>query len=107
MAAHYADVIAQECPQCTVVAGDVLDGPGMTAYLDFYKAALTTKPAVWSLHNYYDTSYFRSTGTTAFLAAVDGPVWLTETGGIVTGRGGGRQGPMPHYEKRAAGALKF
>jgi hypothetical protein len=106
-AAHYADIVAEECPGCTVVAGDVLDAPGMLSYLTFYKAALTSKPAVWGLHNYYDTTYFQSTGTEAFLNAVDGPVWLSESGGIVTWRSPDGQVQLPYDEQRAAASVSY
>jgi hypothetical protein len=106
-AAHYADIVAEECPECTVVAGDVLDGPGMLAYLSFYKAALQSSPSVWGLHNYYDTTYFQTTGTKSFLAAVDGRVWLSESGGIVTWRTSSGQVQLPYDEQRAAASLGF
>jgi hypothetical protein len=106
-AAHYADIVAEECPDCSVIAGDVLDAPGMLSYLDFYKAALTTTPAAWGLHNYYDTTYFQSSGTDAFLHAVGGPVWLSESGGIVTWRRSDGAVQMPYDEQRAAASLLY
>jgi hypothetical protein len=106
-AAHYADIVAEECPDCTVVAADVLDGPGMGAYLSFYRAALTSNPSVWGLHNYYDTTYFQTSGTDSFLAAVDGRVWLSESGGIVTWRTSDGQVQLPYDEQRAASSLRF
>ena len=39
-AAQYFDVVAKECEDCTVLAGDVLDQPGMTRYLAAYRRAL-------------------------------------------------------------------
>lgn len=106
-AAHYADIVAEECTDCTVVAGDLLDAPGMLDYLTFYKLALTTQPAVWGLHNYYDTTYFQNSGTGAFLNDVDGPVWLTESGGIVTWRTPDGRVQLPYDEARAASSLSF
>jgi hypothetical protein len=106
-AAHYADIVAEECPDCSVIAGDVLDAPGMLSYLNFYKAALTTTPAAWGLHNYYDTTYFQSSGTDAFLHAVDGPVWLSESGGIVTWRRPDGSVQLSYDEQRAAAALSY
>ena len=106
-AARFADIVGQECPECTVVAGDVLDAPGFINYMASYKAALTIKPAVWGLHNYYDTTYFQSTGTQAFLNAVGGPVWLTESGGIVTWRSPDGRVQLPYDEARAASSLSF
>jgi hypothetical protein len=106
-AAHYADILADECPDCTVVAGDLLDAPGMLSYLSVYRWALTSRPAVWGLHNYYDTTYVQTTGTDAFLKAVDGPVWLTESGGIVTWRMPDGTVQLPYDEQRAAASLGF
>jgi hypothetical protein len=106
-AAHYADIVAEECPDCTVVAGDVLDAPGMLEYLAAYRAALHSHPAAWGLHNYYDTTYFRETGTGSFIKAVDGPVWLTESGGIVTWRTPDGVERMPYDESRAAASLDY
>jgi hypothetical protein len=106
-AAHYANLMAGECPECTIVAGDMLDAPGMADYLARYKAALDFTPSAWSLHNYYDTNYFTSNGTRAFVNAVDGPVWLTESGGIVTWRSAGGQTQMPYDERRAAASVQW
>jgi hypothetical protein len=106
-AARYADTIADVCPACGVVAGDVLDAPGMLRYLALYRQALTIDPLAWGLHNYYDTTYFRPTGTEAFLAAVQGPVWLTESGGIVTWRSPDGAVQLPYDEQRAAASLSY
>jgi hypothetical protein len=62
---------------------------------------------VWGLHNYYDTTYFQGTGTQAFLNAVDGPVWLTESGGIVTWRSPDGRVQLPYDEARAASSLSY
>jgi hypothetical protein len=107
VAAHYADIVAEECPECTVVAGDVLDAPGMLDYMKAYRAALQSHPAAWGLHNYYDTTYYRPTGTLSFIQSVDGPVWLTESGGIVTWRTQDGVEQMPYDEARAAASLDY
>jgi Glycosyl hydrolase catalytic core len=106
-AAHYADLLAQSCPDCRIVAGDMLDAPGMLGYLGEYRAALHTTPAAWGLHNYYDTADFDDARTSAFIDAVPGPVWITETGGIVTWRNAYDQVQMPYDEQRAAQSLEF
>ena len=82
-AAQFYDVVATECEGCTVLAGDVLDQPGMTRYLAAYRRALVGSPRVWGLHNYADSNRFRKSGLQSMLDAVPGDVWLTETGGIV------------------------
>ena len=38
---------------------------------------------IWGLHNYVDANRLRTTGTKALLKATKGPVWFTETGGVV------------------------
>ena len=82
-AADYYRALRGECGGCTVVAADVLDQSGVTAYLNRFKARLGgERPKLWGLHNYSDTNRFRDTGTREVLRAVDGDVWLTETGGI-------------------------
>jgi hypothetical protein len=40
-------------------------------------------PLIWGLHNYYDANVFGTRGTLSFLAMTRGPVWFTETGGLV------------------------
>jgi hypothetical protein len=83
MAAKYFDVISDACPYCTVVAADVLDTSRMVDWLHRFKAAAEHTPTVWGLHNYIDANRFRTTGTEAMLAAVNGTIWFTETGGLV------------------------
>ena len=100
-AAAYHDAARRVCPACTVVAGDLLDGASMATYLATYKSALVTTPAVWGLHNYNDATYFQSNGVDAMLRATTGPVWLTETGGIVS------FATLPYDERRAADGVSW
>jgi hypothetical protein len=101
-AAEYYNVVRAECPDCTVLAGDVLDQPGMGDFLRRYRSHLDGEPKVWGLHNYADTNRFRDSGLRELLAAVPGEVWLTETGGLVQfGRA------FPRDERRAARAVRF
>jgi hypothetical protein len=101
-AAQYYNVIKQECPACTVLAGDVLDQAGMVRYLRRYRRYLQGEPQIWGLHNYSDTNRFRTSGLRDMLATVEGQVWLTETGGIVKfGRS------FPRDERRAARAVAY
>jgi hypothetical protein len=101
-AAEYYNVVRAECPDCTVLAGDLLDQAGMGRYLAQYRRHLAGTPKIWGLHNYADTNRFRETGLGELLKAVPGDVWLTETGGIVEfGRN------FPRDEQRAARAVSF
>lgn len=81
-AADFYDVVREGCRGCTVVAGDLLDEGDLREYLADYRAALDSEPTVWGLHNYSDTNRFRTTGLRRMLAATEGDLWLTETGGI-------------------------
>jgi hypothetical protein len=101
-AAQYYNAMKAQCPTCLVLAGDVLDQPGMVRYLKTYQRHLKGEPAIWGLHNYSDTNRFRSTGLRDMLANVKGEVWLTETGGLVQfGRN------FPRDEQRAARATTY
>ena len=101
-AAEYYNVVKEECEECTVLAGDVLDQPGMASYLERYARHIDGEPEIWGLHNYADTNRFRDRGLKELLAAVPGDVWLTETGGLVQfGRS------FPRDEARAARALRY
>jgi hypothetical protein len=101
-AAEYYNVVRAECRGCTVLAGDVLDQPGMTRYLAAYRRHVDGSPRIWGLHNYADANRFRKSGLRAMLRSVPGEVWLTETGGIVRfGRS------FPTSERRAARAVDY
>lgn len=101
-AAQYYNVVREQCRGCTVLAGDVLDQPGMVRYLGRYERYLKGTPRIWGLHNYSDANRFHDTGLRQLLAAVPGDVWLTETGGIVRfGRS------FAADERRAARALRY
>ena len=95
-----------ECPHCRIVAGDMLDTPGMTDYTERYKKALRERPRVWGLHNYGDAYGRKSTATEQFLRITSGRLWLTETGGVVR-RPEGRVGvSMRRRLRDAAGATR-
>jgi hypothetical protein len=85
IAARYFNAMRRACRRCTVVAGDVKDGTNMLPWLAVYKRKVRGAK-VWGLHNYKDATRSRG-GTRAFLRAVRGRVWLTETGGL-RNRGG-------------------
>jgi hypothetical protein len=101
-AAEYYNVVKASCDGCTVLAGDVLDQPGMTRYVKRYRRQLKGAPDIWGLHNYADANRFRDNGLRDLLRTVKGDVWLTETGGIVRfGRS------FPQDEQRATRAVKY
>ena len=84
-AAQFYNVVRRYCRDCTIVAADVIDEANMESWLrEFRRTA--KRPRLWGLHNYRDTNPRRGQrlgGTRRLLRAVRGPVWLTETGGIV------------------------
>lgn len=108
LAAAFFDAAHRACVgRCTAVAGNLLDAPGMADYLARYRAALTTTPAVWGLHNYWDATYFSRQGVDQLLAITDGPIWLTETGGLVSFQPDGPGTGLLPDERRAADSLRW
>jgi hypothetical protein len=81
--AAYYDAMRRRCPRCTVVGADVLDTPNMAAYVKRFRRATRSHGLIWGLHNYVDANRLQTTGTRALLKATKGPVWFTETGGVV------------------------
>jgi hypothetical protein len=106
-AADYYNAARRACAACTLVAGDVIDGQGMLAWLAAYRSGLDEAPAVWGLHDYYDTTYFRTSGLEELTRAVDGEVWLTETGGIVGLLTREGRVSLPRDELRARASVSF
>jgi hypothetical protein len=106
-AAAYYNAARRACPACTLVAGDVIDGGDWTKWIQQYRSALGEKPTTWGLHNYYDTTYFRTSGLETMLGLVDGDVWLTETGGIVELRTREGQVSLPSDERRASASVSL
>ena len=77
----------------------------MASWVLEYARALDTAPEVWGLHNYRGVNAFSASSTEAFLRVVPGPVWLTETGGIVALRRNDGGMSMTNDEQRAADVL--
>jgi hypothetical protein len=86
MAALYYNEMRSRCPDCTIVAADVLDTPNMVSWLTTFRRFAQGSPQLWGLHNYVDANRFRTSGTLAMLATVPGQIWFTEVGGIVLRR---------------------
>ena len=68
------------------LAAELLDEPGMTAWVKAFIHKAKLQPKYWGLHNYLDANYLRTSGTRALLRATKGEIWFTETGGIVKRR---------------------
>ena len=107
-AAAYYGALRSVCPTCTIPAADVLDGSNLTRWVRRFRAALHgASPRLWGLHNYADTNRFRDTGTKKLLSLVDGEIWLTEAGGIVSFRTADGRTALPYDENRAARAIRY
>jgi hypothetical protein len=83
VAARLFDVLASSCPECRIVAADVLDTDDMPKWLRTFRRAARHRPRIWGIHNYLDANRFRTSGTKAMLRTVKGEIWFTETGGLV------------------------
>jgi hypothetical protein len=81
LAATYYKTLVAACRKCTIVAADVLDTNDMPAWIATFKR-YAPKARLWGLHSYKDPNDGTTVHMRAFLKAVKGDVWLTETGGI-------------------------
>jgi hypothetical protein len=93
-AARFTDKVRQLCPDCTIVAADVLDQADnpkaskptfrkTAAYIKKFRHFLKAPRTVCGIHDYSDVNRFHSTGTRALMKALGcKQYWLTETGGL-------------------------
>jgi hypothetical protein len=105
VAAYYRQ-LRRDCPDCRILAAEVLDMPNMVSWVRSFKRAAREQPRYWGLHNYVDANRRRTTGTRRMIKAVKGQVWLTETGGIVWRKNRGKV-PLPESPAHAASATRF
>jgi hypothetical protein len=88
----YYDAIRGACPQCTVLAADLLDidNPRYAVpevkWAHEFIADAHTQPPYWALNDYVGANDLDAHSTLQLLGAVKGNVWLTETAGIVSDR---------------------
>jgi polysaccharide biosynthesis protein PslG len=110
-AARYFNAMRSGCRRCRIVAADVLDSGNMLTWTKKFKR-YAPKARLWGLHNYKDAND-RTNSTRAFLRAVRGKVWLTETGGILhltpapRGHGHGRNHTRSHQAAAIARVFKI
>ena len=85
LVATYYNAERRACPTCTILTAEVLDQPGMLAWIRAFmsKAHGDPRKMIWGIHNYVDANRLRTIGTRRLLAHTRGKVWFTETGGIV------------------------
>jgi len=84
--AGYWKVMKAVCPGCIVLAPELLDLSTAPAWARRFERAVGRHNIPWGLHNYRDVNHFRplrASVTSQMLRAVRGPIWLTESGGIV------------------------
>jgi hypothetical protein len=81
LAARYYKTLKAACPECTIVAADVLDTNDAPAWIKRFKQ-YAPKARLWGVHSYKDPNNGTTWHTRELLKLVKGQVWLTETGGI-------------------------
>ncbi len=106
LAAAYYRAMRRNCPDCRVLAADLVDQSNMISWVRAFRRAAGVEPRLWGLHGYIDANRFETVRTTALLREVRGEIWLTEIGGIVARRNGSRI-PLPQGKAHAARATKF
>jgi hypothetical protein len=105
VAAYYRN-LRRECPDCRILAAEVLDQPNMVRWVRAFRHRAREEPRFWGLHNYIDANRRRTRGTRRLLRAVKGLVWFTETGGIVA-RHNRHKVTFPESARHAAVATRF
>jgi hypothetical protein len=105
VAAYYRN-LRRACPDCRILAAEVLDMPNMVSWVRAFRRAAREEPRYWGLHNYIDVNRRRTIGTRRMLHAVKGQVWFTETGGIVA-RKNRHKVTFPESAGHAATAMRF
>jgi hypothetical protein len=106
LVAAYYRKLRRECPDCHILAAEVLDTPNMVRWVRAFKRVAHEEPRYWGLHNYIDANRRRTRGTRRMLRAVRGLVWFTETGGIVARRNPHKV-TFPESAGHAATATRF
>ena len=94
------------CPGCTLLASDLVDQPNAGEWAREFRRAATVQPTRWGLHNYLDVNRYTTSYTRQVLAATQGQLWLTETGGLVD-RNNASTTPIPQGFTHAAMATDF
>jgi hypothetical protein len=107
LVAAYWRKLRLECPQCRILAAEVLDMPNMVSWVKAFRRAARVEPRYWGLHNYVDANRLRTSGTRRLLKASGRAlIWFTETGGIVS-RTNRRKVTFPESAEHAAKATRW
>jgi hypothetical protein len=83
LVAAYYHVLRSSCPHCTVLAAELLDQPGMVAWVRQFDHYARVDPGYWGLHDYIGVNRFQTASTRQLLRATHGQIWLTEVAGLV------------------------
>jgi hypothetical protein len=105
VAAYYLQM-RHICPACNVLGAELLDVPGMVAWVRDFRRALGYEPETWGLHNYIGANRLQSASTRALLSATRGQIWFTETGGVVA-RHNHSAHDFPESPAHAAAVTRF
>ena len=106
LVASYYRQLRIACSGCTLLAADLVDQPNLTDWAHEFRRYATVQPTRWGLHNYLDANRYSTTYTRQALAATDGQLWLTETGGLVD-RNNGSTTVIPQGFTHAANAINY
>ncbi|HEY7935317.1 MAG TPA: hypothetical protein VID48_15965 [Solirubrobacteraceae bacterium] len=86
--AHYYQQIREYCRGCEVLGAELLDESNMNEWTSQFRGALGGgEPEIWGLHNYIGANRLKTGSTVRLLEATKAPIWLTETGGVVSRSG--------------------
>jgi hypothetical protein len=106
LVAGYYRQLRRICPTCNVLGAEVLDVPGMVAWVRGFRRALGYEPGIWGLHNYIGANRLQTASTLALLRATSGQIWFTETGGVVACHNHSTR-DFPESPARAAAVTRF
>ena len=81
--AAYYRAMRSVCPQCRVLAAELLDLPNMVAWARQFEHYAHVQPEYWGLHNYIGANRLSARSTLRLLRGVRGRIWFTEIAGLV------------------------
>jgi hypothetical protein len=106
--ASYYRALRRECPQCTILAAEVIDLPSMATWVRAFRRHVGYMPRLWGLHNYVEANRFETTRLNQMLKLIGrkGRLWLTETGGVVR-RSNNSAIDLPEGPRHAARVTRY
>jgi hypothetical protein len=81
--ANAAESVCRVGQVCTIIAGDLQDGPGARAYQEQYRRNLAREPMIWGIHPYYSVESEQESYYTNLLQGLPhggtgDHIWITE-----------------------------